>query len=191
MKRLLICLLTLAILFQITACADMPADAPEPEPTPIYFSGGSTPPTPPPTPTPSPTPESGEEPDIPEIPSPEANKMTIQIGDTVWTATLEDNPSVTALKELLGEGPLTVDMSDYGGFEKVGSLGTTLPQSNRQITTKPGDIILYQGNSITIYYDENSWNFTLLGHIDEVTEAELRQVLKAGGEAISVTFSLD
>lgn len=120
----------------------------------------------------------------------ETSKMYIQIGETVWTASLEDNPSVTAWKELLAKGPLSVDMSDYGGFEKVGSIGTTITRSDRQITTKPGDIILYQGSSVTIYYDENSWNFTLLGHIDNVTDAELRQVLKAGGENVSVTFSL-
>lgn len=117
--------------------------------------------------------------------------MYLQIGDTVWTATLEDNLSVTAFKELLSQGPVTVNMSDYGGFEKVGGLATTLPQSNRQITTKPGDIILYQGNSVTIYYGENSWNFTLLGHVDGVTDAQLREVLKAGGEDILVTFSLE
>ena len=129
--------------------------------------------------------------DLPKSTDEEANKMYLHIGDTVWTATLEDNPSVTAFQELLSQGPVTVNMSDYGGFEKVGGLGTTLPQSNRQITTKPGDIILYQGNSVTIYYGENSWNFTLLGHVDGVTEAQLREVLKAGGEDILVTFSLE
>ena len=121
----------------------------------------------------------------------EENTMYLQIGNTVWTATLEDNPSATAWKGLLAKGPLTVDMSDYGGFEKVGSIGTALAQTNRQITTRPGDIILYQGSSVTIYYDQNTWNFTLLGHIDGVTEAELRQVLQAGGGNVSVTFSLE
>ena len=129
--------------------------------------------------------------DLLKAASGEANQMYVQIGGTVWTATLEDNPSVTAWKELLSKGPLTVDMSDYGGFEKVGSIGTTLPQTNRQITTQPGDILLYQGNSVTIYYDENTWSFTRLGHIDGVTESQLREVLKAGGSNISVTFSLN
>ncbi len=129
--------------------------------------------------------------DLPKAAGEEANQMYVQIDDTVWTVTLEDNPSVTAWKELLSKGPLTVDMSDYGGFEKVGSIGTTLPQSNRQVTAKPGDIILYQGNSVTIYYDENTWNFTRLGHIDGVTESQLREILKAGGGNVSVTFSLN
>lgn len=128
--------------------------------------------------------------DLPGAAEAEADKMYIQIGNTVWTAVLEDNPSVTAWKELLTKGPLTVDMSDYGGFEKVGGIGANLTQSNRQITARPGDIILYQGSSVTIYYDENTWNFTLLGHIDGATEDELREVLKAGGGNVSVTFSL-
>lgn len=128
--------------------------------------------------------------DLPTATEEEENQMYLQVGDTVWTATLEDNPSVTAWRELLAQGPLTVEMHDYGGFEKVGDIGTTLTRSDRQITTKPGDIILYQGNSVTIYYGENSWNFTPLGHVNGVAEAELRQVLKAGGENVSVTFSL-
>lgn len=129
--------------------------------------------------------------DLPKAVGEEANQMYVQIGGTVWVATLEDNPSVTAWKELLAKGPLTVDMSDYGGFEKVGGIGTDLPQTNRQITTRPGDIILYQGSSVTIYYDENTWSFTPLGHINGVSESELREVLNAGGGNVSVTFSLD
>lgn len=128
---------------------------------------------------------------LPKPPEGEADKMYLQIGDTVWTAALEDNPSVAAWKELLAKGPLTVDMRGYGGFEKVGSIGADLIQSNRQITAKPGDVILYQGSSVTIYYGENSWNFPPLGHIDGVAESQLREVLKAGGGGISVTFSLD
>ena len=93
-------------------------------------------------------------------------KISIQItsdsGKSELTATLMDNSSATAFYELLKKGPLTVDMHDYGSFEKVGPLGTTLPRNDTQVTTTAGDIILYQGNQITIYYDTNSWNFTLL-----------------------------
>ena len=129
--------------------------------------------------------------DLPKASDRAAGRMYIQIGNTVWTAALADNPSVTAWRELLSRGPLHVDMSDYGGFEKVGSIGAALTQSNRQITAKPGDIILYQGSSVTIYYDENTWNFTPLGHIEGVTDAELREVLKAGGGQVTATFSLE
>ena len=111
-------------------------------------------------------------------------KISIQItsdgGNHKLTATLADNSSATAFYELLKKGPLTVDMHDYGSFEKVGPLGTTLPRNDTQITTTAGDIILYQGNQITIYYDTNSWNFTRLGKVDGVTQAELKKILGKG-----------
>ena len=111
-------------------------------------------------------------------------KISIQItsdsGNHNLTATLADNSSATAFYELLKKGPITVDMHDYGSFEKVGSLGTSLPRNDSQITTEAGDIILYQGNQITIYYDTNSWNFTRLGKVDGVTQADLKTILGKG-----------
>ena len=117
-------------------------------------------------------------------------KISIQItsdsGSHKLTATLVDNSSATAFYELMKKGPLTVDMHDYGNFEKVGSLGTKLPRNDTQITTQAGDIILYQGNQITIYYDTNSWNFTRLGKVvstsstTTITQAELKKILGKG-----------
>ena len=109
------------------------------------------------------------------------------VGDTVFTANFSDNPSAEALKGLLAEGPLTVDMHDYGSFEKVGEIGRALPRNDEQITTEPGDVILYLGTSITIYYDTNSWNFTRLGKIQDATKEELLAALGAGD--VTVTFS--
>ena len=79
-------------------------------------------------------------------------------------------------------------MHDYGSFEKVGSLGFSLPKNDTNITTIPGDVILYQGNQITIYYDENTWNFTKLGNID-ISQDELKAVLGDGD--VEVDFSLE
>ena len=111
-------------------------------------------------------------------------KLYIQIDNGTskhtLTATLYDNSSSHALLELLQKGELTIDMHDYGNFEKVGSLPSSLPRNDTQITTEPGDIILYQGNQITFYYDTNSWNFTLLGKIDGITKAELKKILGKG-----------
>jgi len=111
-------------------------------------------------------------------------KISIQItsdsGNHNLTATLADNSSATAFYQLLEKGPLTVDMHDYGNFEKVGSLGTKLPRNDTQITTQAGDIILYQGNQITIYYDTNSWNAPLLEKVDGVPQAELEKILGKG-----------
>lgn len=107
-------------------------------------------------------------------------EITSESGNHTLTATLSDNSSATAFYELLGKGPVTISMHDYGNFEKVGSLGKTLPRNDTQITTSAGDIILYQGNQITIYYDKNSWNFTRLGRVDGKTQAELKQILGKG-----------
>ena len=119
-------------------------------------------------------------------------KISIQItsdgGKSELTATLADNSSATAFYQLLEKGPVTVDMHDYGSFEKVGPLGTTLPRNDTQITTTAGDIILYQGNQITIYYDTNSWNFTRLGKVDGVTQAELKKILGKGD--VTAVFSV-
>lgn len=119
----------------------------------------------------------------------EGNSMKITAGDTVFTATLADNSSAEALKEILAEGPLTIDMSDYAGMEKVGPIGTDLSRNDEQISTKAGDIILYQGNSLVIYYDTNSWNFTRIGKIEGVTGEELLDAFGDGD--VTVTFSLE
>ena len=117
------------------------------------------------------------------------NTMKITAGDTTFTATFADNSSAEALKELLAEGPLTISMSDYAGMEKVGSIGTSLPRNDEQITTGAGDIILYQGNSLVSYYDTYSWNFTRIGKINDVTQAELLEAF--GDGEVTVTFSLN
>ena len=114
--------------------------------------------------------------------------MNIKIGDTVLSATLVENSSVEALKEALSEGPITVNMRDYGSMEKVGSLGMDLPRNDEQITTEAGDIILFQGSAFVIYYAPNSWSLTRLGKIDNVTAEELREILGDGN--VTITLSL-
>ncbi|MCM1228078.1 MAG: cyclophilin-like fold protein [Clostridium sp.] len=114
--------------------------------------------------------------------------MNIRVGEHDLTATLVENSSTEALIEILEENPLTIDMSDYSNFEKVGSLGTSLPRNDEQITTEPGDLILYQGNSFVIYYDTNSWNFTRLGKINNATTESLLEILGDGD--VTVTLSL-
>ncbi len=116
-------------------------------------------------------------------------KMKIQIGDTTFTATLAENSSVDALKELMADGPLTLNMSDYASMEKGADLGVTLPQNNEPMNTQAGDIILYQGRTFVIYYDTNSWSLTSIGKIDNVDEESLRAALGTGD--ITVTLSID
>jgi len=116
----------------------------------------------------------------------ETDMINIQIGEYTLKAELAENTSAQAFAGLLAQGPVTVQMSDYGSFEKVGPLPTSLPENNEQITTEPGDLILYQGSSVTIYYDTNSWNFTRLGKVQGVTQEELREILGDGD--VEVTF---
>ena len=120
--------------------------------------------------------------------STEGNIMYIQVGEILFEATLAENSSAEALKQLLSSGPITIDMRDYGNFEKVGTLGASLPENNERITTEPGDLILYQGNAFVIYYAPNTWSLTRLGRINNVTQAELRQTLGEGN--VTVTLSL-
>ena len=111
----------------------------------------------------------------------EANRQTL-------AATLENNSSAEAFASLLATGPLTVSMRDYADMEKVGSLPTAFPRSDAQISVGPGDVVLYQGNQITVYYGTNSWNFTKLAHIEGATAEQMRAFLGEGDA--DVTFSL-
>lgn len=115
-------------------------------------------------------------------------KLAIEVNGQTYYAEFEANASAEAFIEKLQAEDLTAQLHDYGNFEKVGPLPWDLPRSDEQITTEPGDIILYQGNQITIYYDRNSWNFTRLAKIEGITGEELRKVLGDGD--VTVTFSL-
>ena len=117
----------------------------------------------------------------------EVTNMNVQVGDVVFSATLEENEAVSGLVEMMRESPVVIQMSDYSGFEKVGSLGTSLPTSNSQTTIQAGDIVLYNGNQIVIFYGSNSWSYTRLGHIDNLTGWE--EALGSGD--VTVTFSLE
>lgn len=116
-------------------------------------------------------------------------KLKIQAGDTMFTATLAENSSVDALKELMEDGPLILHMSDYAGMEKGADLGVTLPENNEQMNVQAGDIILYQGRTFVIYYDTNSWGLTPIGKIDGVDAEELKNALGTGD--VEVTLSLE
>lgn len=118
--------------------------------------------------------------------SQEEPMLKITVGDQELLATFAENSSAEEFRELLSQGPVTISMEDYGGFEKVGPLGTTLTRNDTRITTQPGDVILYQGNQITIYYGTNTWNFTHLAKINDSTDLQA----KLGTGTVQVTFSL-
>ena len=113
-------------------------------------------------------------------------KMNVQIGDYNFTATLEENEAVTELTDMMKEGPVTISMNDYSGFEKVGSLGRSLTRNDSQTTTKAGDIVLYNGNNIVMFYGSNSWSYTRIGKIDDLSDWETA----LGSGSITAVFTL-
>ena len=108
--------------------------------------------------------------------------MTLSIDGKEMPVTWEDNASVNELKEIC---PLKVNMSMYGGFEQVGSIGQSISRDDKQITTEFGDIVLYSGNQIVVFYGSNSWAYTKLGHID-LSEEELTQLLGNGDVVLEI-----
>ena len=117
-------------------------------------------------------------------------KLYLTIGGVTKTATMVSNSSTEALVAQLQQGNITYEAHDYGNFEKVGALGYTFPENNEQINTVPGDLILYQGSNLCIYYDTNSWNFTRIGKLDGMTQADIKTWVNAGGDNVSVTLSI-
>ena len=115
------------------------------------------------------------------------NDMQMMIGETPVTVAWEDNASVEALKALAAEG-LTIDMSMYGGFEQVGSIGQSLPRDDQQTTTTSGDIVLYSGNQLVVFYGSNSWAYTRLGHITDQTPEQMKALLGSGD--VTITLSI-
>ena len=128
----------------------------------------------------------------PEVEAPakeEEPMLQLWIDDTAVAVTWEDNESVSALRELCREEPLTISLSMYGGFEQVGPLGTSLPRSDRQTTTAAGDIVLYAGNQIVVFYGSNSWAYTRLGRITDPGAEDLAALLGRGD--VSLTLGLE
>ena len=116
----------------------------------------------------------------------EETSMVLMIGDTEVPVTWEDNASVEELKTLAGNG-LTISLSMYGGFEQVGSIGQSIARDDEQITTSSGDIVLYSGDQIVIFYGSNSWAYTKLGKID-LSEEEMTSLLSNGDVTITLIY---
>lgn len=113
--------------------------------------------------------------------------LKMKIADMDVSVEWEDNESVTALRKLAQNGPLTVQMSMYGGFEQVGYLGTDLQRNDTQTVTQSGDIVLYSGDQIVVFYGSNSWAYTRLGHIIDKTDEEMAQLLSNGDVLITLS----
>ena len=117
-----------------------------------------------------------------------ADSFVISVGDARLAVTLADTDAARALVQQLQAGPVTVSLRAYGGFEKVGPLPWPLPANDEQITTQPGDVMLYQGNQITVFTGSNSWAYTPLGHIEGATSESLLEAF--GDSDVEVALSI-
>lgn len=115
-------------------------------------------------------------------------ELIMSINGKTVTVEWEDNVSVSALRELASESPITIQTSLYGGFEQVGSIGQSLPRNDLRITAQAGDIVLYSGNQMVVFYGSNTWAYTKLGHITNKTPAELTDLL--GNDSATITISV-
>ena len=117
----------------------------------------------------------------------EETAMNMTIGATAVTVAWEDNAAVEALRALCENGPLTIQLHMYGGFEQVGDIGESLPAEDVQTTTQAGDIVLYAGDQMVVFYGSNSWAYTRLGHITDQDAEGMRQLLSNGDVTVTVT----
>ena len=124
-----------------------------------------------------------------EIKEENIDMIKIKVNSNVLEVKLEDNETTKSLVERLKNGDISVNANEYGGFEKVGNLGFSLPRNDKSITTSAGDIVLYQGNQISLFYNSNSWSYTKLGKVQNVSGAELKNILGSGD--VTLILSID
>ena len=119
----------------------------------------------------------------------EEKMLRMYIGDTEVSVEWQDNRSVDALKELCKDEPMVISMSMYGGFEQVGRIGSTLPRNDVQTRTVSGDIVLYSGDQMVVFYGSNSWAYTRLGHITDQSDIDMRELLGNGDVQVTITLA--
>ena len=116
------------------------------------------------------------------------DSVKVKINDNVFDVKLENNSATQELVKEVKKGNVTVTATEYGGFEKVGELGFSLPANDENVETNPGDIVLYQGDKVSLFYGSYSWSYTKLGKIDNVDSNKLKEVLGSGD--VTLEFSL-
>ena len=114
--------------------------------------------------------------------------MIMKISDTKVNVDWEDNQAVEALRNMAEDGDVTIQMSMYGGFEQVGSIGQSLPRDDKQTTTSSGDVVLYSGNQMVVFYGSNSWSYTRLGHISDKNTEDMTDLLSNGDVTITISI---
>lgn len=175
MKKWPILLLICSVLLSACGSGTVQPEAVMPQPTEAASSPISTQ-----------EPAAVEDTEVLQVDAEEKTEMKLMIGETEVAVQWEDNESVAALRELVEYEPLTIAMSMYGGFEQVGSIGTSLPRNDVQTVTEAGDIVLYAGNQIVIFYGSNSWAYTRLGKVKDLRLQELTDLLGHGNVSLTI-----
>ena len=192
-RQAAVCIVFL-LLFTLCGCAK--TEAPEPAPTIVADSNDTVTEV---TVLPESTENTEAQTELPAEPdsqmtatteeTPVKTELILKIDGQKVSVTWEDNESVTALRELAAEAPITIQMSMYGGFEQVGPIGTSFPRNDVQTTTEAGDIVLYSGSQIVVFYGSNSWAYTRLGRIGGLNSSELTSLL--GNGAVELILSAE
>lgn len=116
-------------------------------------------------------------------------QIVLTINGTEIDITWEDNEAVTALRELLENNSITIETENYGSFEQVGNLPESLPQNDSRMTTEAGDIVLYSGNSIVLFYGSNTWEYTKLGHLSHLSVEEIQTLLNTDSTTLTISLT--
>ena len=181
-KKWVACALALAIAASLPACAAEPADdsmtSSPPAATQTQAAGEDTAEKEASTATAAQDPGRKDE---------KKEMLQMKLGDVPVAVDWETNEAVAALKTLCADKPLTIGLSRYGGFEQVGELGAALPRNDTQIKATAGDIMLYAGDRLVVFYGTNSWSYTRLGHIRDLPAAELEALLGGGDVTVTLT----
>lgn len=119
---------------------------------------------------------------------PQVKRLTVSINGETVNVSWEENETVTEILEYAENGAITVNTTVYGGFEQVGSLPKSFSKNDVQMTTVPGDIVLYSGNQLVVFFDSNSWSYTKLGHIN-LPEDKLKELL--GGNSAVIELKVE
>lgn len=178
-KKWLILPMMLICSVLLSACGNGSAqpEAVMPQPTEAAFSPISTQ-----------EPAAVEDTEVLHVDAEEKTKMKLMIGETEVAVQWENNESVAALSEHVADKPLTISMSMYGGFEQVGALGMSLPRDDVQTVTEAGDIVLYAGNQIVIFYGSNSWAYTRLGKLEGLSRDDITALLGSGDISLTIAY---
>lgn len=184
MKRILALTASVTLLLSITSCSS--TEAPVSGATTVITSESTTSAA---TVVDTAVEETGNETTTQTESSDMETAMVLRINDQIIQVEWEDNESVESLKEMASDAAITIEMSMYGGFEQVGPIGSTLPTDDEQTTTSPGDIVLYSGDQIVVFYGSNTWSYTRLGKIQNMSEEELSSLL--GSSDVIITISIE